>query len=245
MNPTIAVLERARELAELVGYQSDHKGQKAGQLIPLLDAELARLAAPVDERAAFEAWIKKQWSLDQDLKRYSDGDYVDGPVNVRWKAWQARAALTPNAEAVDEDALVERVARAIHTKFVSQQIHPEDWPTWGALLAEGHQGANRVEDTRVLARAALSVLPRALPMAVTDEMMDNREDRIEWPTPKTRTVAICIPVDDDGNPIITDEMMEAFSQHLFEAKGKNGPGTLLSDHIRAALKAAFAAGRTG
>ena len=241
MNPTIAALEGARELAELVGYQSDHKGQKAGQLIPLLDAELARLAAPVDERAAFEGW---HLGDELTLRRYGER-YIDHQVDASWRAWQARAALTPNAEAVDEDALVERVARAIHTKFVSQQIHPEDWPTWGALLAEGHQGANRVEDTRVLARAALSVLPRALPMAVTDEMMDNREDRIEWPTPKTRTVAICIPVDDDGNPIITDEMMEAFSQHLFEAKGKNGPGTLLSDHIRAALKAAFAAGRTG
>jgi hypothetical protein len=49
----------------------------------------------------------------------------------------------------------ERVARAIHGEFVRLQPRPDDWPTWGALIAEGHQGAHRVSDTRALARAVL------------------------------------------------------------------------------------------
>ena len=53
------------------------------------------------------------------------------------------------------DADVERVARGIHDQFVALQTRPDDWPTWGELLAQGHQGANRIYDTRELARAAI------------------------------------------------------------------------------------------
>ena len=54
--------------------------------------------------------------------------------------------------------MIERVAESIHTKFVSQQVRPEDWPTWGELLAQGHQGQSRVSDTRGLADAAVAAM---------------------------------------------------------------------------------------
>jgi hypothetical protein len=58
----------------------------------------------------------------------------------------------------DEPTMRERIAQAIHAKFVSLQPRPDDWPTWGELLAQGHQGANRVNDTRALADAVLAEL---------------------------------------------------------------------------------------
>lgn len=54
------------------------------------------------------------------------------------------------------DGMVEAAAIAIHAKFVAQRTRPEDWPTWRELLAQGHQGAHRVRETRELARAALT-----------------------------------------------------------------------------------------
>ena len=54
--------------------------------------------------------------------------------------------------------MVERVAMAIHEQFRLQRTHTEDWPTWGELLAQGHQGAWRVRETRELARAAIAAM---------------------------------------------------------------------------------------
>uniref|UniRef100_A0A6M3MHP8 Uncharacterized protein n=1 Tax=viral metagenome TaxID=1070528 RepID=A0A6M3MHP8_9ZZZZ len=49
-----------------------------------------------DERAKFESMMRKE-TFD-DLKRLSDGDYASYEARVGWIAWQARAALSPNAE---------------------------------------------------------------------------------------------------------------------------------------------------
>lgn len=57
---------------------------------------------------------------------------------------------------------VEAAAKAIHTQFVAQKPTPDDWPSWGELLAQGHQGMHRVNDTREQAAAALAAYEAAL-----------------------------------------------------------------------------------
>lgn len=52
--------------------------------------------------------------------------------------------------------MVEAAARAMWTEFIAQHLRSEDWPTWGELLAQGHQGLGRVEQFRSLAHAALT-----------------------------------------------------------------------------------------
>jgi hypothetical protein len=54
--------------------------------------------------------------------------------------------------------IIERVAKAIYDAHVSRQPRPEDWDRWRELIAGGHQGRNRVEDTRALARAAIEAM---------------------------------------------------------------------------------------
>lgn len=71
-----------------------------------LHAEIARLkkelaeakAAPVqaqgatlDERAAFEAWLAKEWPLAI-VKADASGCYVDNEMHRLWEGWDARAA---------------------------------------------------------------------------------------------------------------------------------------------------------
>jgi hypothetical protein len=47
--------------------------------------------APVDERAAFEAWAEGE---TYPVDKYSNGSgYLDRSVSDAWEAWQARAAL--------------------------------------------------------------------------------------------------------------------------------------------------------
>lgn len=84
------------------------------------------------------------------------GNTTDG---VR-AACAAYVAALPRMQ--PSDAEVQEVARALWQQIRTQQTRPGDWPTWGELLAQGHQGANRVGDFRLLARAALATLP-ALP----------------------------------------------------------------------------------
>lgn len=45
-------------------------------------------------------------------------------------------------------------AEAAWRVFVSRQTHPENWPSWGELLAQGHQGMHRVNEFREYAAAA-------------------------------------------------------------------------------------------
>lgn len=57
-----------------------------------IDAATAALrAAPVDERAAFEAWFKRDYHPDS---LTMEGDcYTQRGAGMAWQAWQARAAL--------------------------------------------------------------------------------------------------------------------------------------------------------
>lgn len=67
------------------------------------------------------------------------------------------------------DRRVEAVARAIwdaRGKFARSG----DWPTWGELLAQGHQGQNRLEDTRREAAAALAAADAVAPSRYADRM---------------------------------------------------------------------------
>ncbi|WP_431276210.1 hypothetical protein ACQ858_08145 [Variovorax ureilyticus] len=56
------------------------------------------------EREAFEAWAKSAKAFmtirkpEEVVSRYPDGRYVFGSVRQAWEAWQARAALAPQAE---------------------------------------------------------------------------------------------------------------------------------------------------
>ena len=77
----------------------------------------------------------------------------------------------------------ERVAESIHTKFVSQQVRPEDWPKWGELLAQGHQGQSRVSDTRGLADAAVAAMREPTDAMVKQGEMaayEYRADPADW-----------------------------------------------------------------
>ncbi len=53
---------------------------------------------------------------------------------------------------------IEAMAAALHEAFRAAQQYPDDWPMWAQLVAEGHQGMHRVNDTRALATAALDAL---------------------------------------------------------------------------------------
>ena len=53
---------------------------------------------------------------------------------------------------------IEAMAAAIYGAYRAQHLRPDDWPTWAQLLAEGHQGMHRVNDTRAQAAAALDAL---------------------------------------------------------------------------------------
>ncbi len=57
------------------------------------------------------------------------------------------------------EAQVEKGARSAWDVFRARQTRPDDWPLWGELLAQGHQGAHRVDEFRGYARAALSAIP--------------------------------------------------------------------------------------
>lgn len=58
---------------------------------------------------------------------------------------------------MNRDELVEKMAEALWDGFAKQHLHPADWPSWGELLAQGHQGMHRVNEFRAHARAALAV----------------------------------------------------------------------------------------
>ena len=58
----------------------------------------------------------------------------------------------------ETNEMIERVAKAIYDAHVSRQPRPADWLSWGELIAQGHQGRHRVEDTRALARAAIEAM---------------------------------------------------------------------------------------
>ena len=58
----------------------------------------------------------------------------------------------------ETNEMIERVAKAIYDAHVSRQPRPEDWDRWRELIAGGHQGRHRVEDTRALARAAIEAM---------------------------------------------------------------------------------------
>ena len=58
----------------------------------------------------------------------------------------------------DAERLIEKVAEALWMAFVAQHVRSKDCPTWGELLAQGHQGLGRVNQFRALARAALAVV---------------------------------------------------------------------------------------
>jgi hypothetical protein len=78
------------------------------------------------------------------------------PMNCAgWPIGQWRQTMPDNRET---NEMIERVAKAIYDAHVSLQPRPEDWDRWGELIAAGHQGANRVYDTRALARAAIEAM---------------------------------------------------------------------------------------
>ncbi len=53
-----------------------------------------------------------------------------------------------------DETKIDRVARAIWIEFTLWNA-PKEYPTWGELLAQGHQGAKRVSEFRLYALAAI------------------------------------------------------------------------------------------
>lgn len=53
------------------------------------------------------------------------------------------------------DDVVEAMARGLWDAYAEQHLHPADWPSWGELMAQGHQGMHRVNEFRGYARAAI------------------------------------------------------------------------------------------
>lgn len=56
--------------------------------------------------------------------------------------------MTPNE-------VVEAMARGMWEAYARQHLHPADWPSWGELVAQGHQGIHRTNEFRGYARAAI------------------------------------------------------------------------------------------
>jgi hypothetical protein len=50
----------------------------------------------------------------------------------------------------------EALAKAFWNAFVALQPNPIDWPSWGELVAQGHQGMHRVNDFYAYADNALA-----------------------------------------------------------------------------------------
>jgi hypothetical protein len=72
-----------------------------------------------------------------------------------------RAAARRLSETLEpSEAMVERAAEAAWDVYRSMKVPSSDWPTWGELLAQGHQGAGRVAEFRAIARAALKAAGR-------------------------------------------------------------------------------------
>lgn len=96
----------------LIGQQLRELGKTGwDNRTPLDPAErvVAAPSAPVapDERAAFEAWAvtdKGGWTMvalkrNSEVREYENvGDYSDDDVHSQWEAWQARAAMSAQAE---------------------------------------------------------------------------------------------------------------------------------------------------
>lgn len=93
------------------------------QLERLLRARVAAPAAPSgDERAAFEAWIKKDGG---DLSTFGSGQnrhYNNSAVNNAWTGWSSRAALAaPAAPAVDARAERDAAFEAVRNRLCGLQ----------------------------------------------------------------------------------------------------------------------------
>ncbi|MDR7094125.1 hypothetical protein [Hydrogenophaga laconesensis] len=59
---------------------------------------------PSSEREAFEAWDSAQYEIDAQVYAHKRNDrYVDRPVQGRWEAWQARAALSTQPQQATAD----------------------------------------------------------------------------------------------------------------------------------------------
>lgn len=72
------------------------------------------------------------------------------------------------------DAMVEAGASAAYGEFVSRQTHPDNWPSWGEMVAQGHQGLWRVNEFREIARAALLAAERAAWQSIETAPRDGR-----------------------------------------------------------------------
>lgn len=80
--------ERRCEYCDGTGDVHDATGEWRGSCNCM---DSAKGAGDVDERADFEAWMKKENPrLDLEIR---DGEYIFTPARARWSGWQARAAL--------------------------------------------------------------------------------------------------------------------------------------------------------
>jgi hypothetical protein len=53
------------------------------------------------------------------------------------------------------DEVLEAMARGMWIAFCAAQTHPENWPSWEELKAQGHQGRHRVNEFLRYAAAAI------------------------------------------------------------------------------------------
>lgn len=85
------------------------------------DCQASIPVAP-DERAAFEAWARK--NLCHDLNRASDGTYYTATVDKDWHVWQAaRAALSVKEGPITTDAVMKLIVRAEHSAFRKEPVY--------------------------------------------------------------------------------------------------------------------------
>ncbi len=61
--------------------------------------------------------------------------------------------------AAEDVTKIDRVARSLWIEFMRWNASAE-WPTWGELLAQGHQGAKRVSEFRLYAQAAIAAIEK-------------------------------------------------------------------------------------
>jgi len=80
------------------------------------------------------------------------------------------------------DAMVEAGASAAYGVFVEQQSHPDRWPSWGEMVAQGHQGLWRVNEFRDIARAALLAAERAAWQPIATAPRDGTWILAYWPS---------------------------------------------------------------
>jgi hypothetical protein len=77
------------------------------------------------------------------------------------------------------DEVLEAMARGMWIAFCAAQTHPENWPSWEELKAQGHQGRHRVNEFLRYAAAAIRAVTERGGLVVA-KVPEERDKFAKW-----------------------------------------------------------------